>query len=97
MVVQDKIPKATNAASAMIKRFTRSLAPLGISAALTSANQTWCTGKDSNLRTSQGGTDLQSVGFNHSPTCAKTPPGRKIRKPATACARRMMLQRALTQ
>src|ERR1700758_5727050 len=33
----------------------------------------WCTGKDSNLRTSLGGTDLQSVGFNHSPTCAKTP------------------------
>jgi hypothetical protein len=33
----------------------------------------WCTGKDSNLRTSLGGTDLQSVGFNHSPTCAKLP------------------------
>src|SRR5580658_1692859 len=33
----------------------------------------WCTGKDSNLRTSLGGTDLQSVGFNHSPTCAKNP------------------------
>jgi hypothetical protein len=32
----------------------------------------WCTGKDSNLRTSLGGTDLQSVGFNHSPTCAKS-------------------------
>ena len=32
----------------------------------------WCTGKDSNLRTSLGGTDLQSVGFNHSPTCAET-------------------------
>jgi hypothetical protein len=32
----------------------------------------WCTGEDSNLRTSLGGTDLQSVGFNHSPTCAKT-------------------------
>src|SRR5436190_22620106 len=32
--------------------------------------QLWCTGKDSNLRTSLGGTDLQSVGFNHSPTCA---------------------------
>src|SRR5579872_6066739 len=30
----------------------------------------WCTGKDSNLRTSQGGADLQSAGFNHSPTCA---------------------------
>ena len=34
--------------------------------------QLWCTGEDSNLRTSLGGTDLQSVGFNHSPTCAKT-------------------------
>jgi hypothetical protein len=34
--------------------------------------QLWCTGKDSNLRTSLGGTDLQSVGFNHSPTCAET-------------------------
>src|SRR6476469_3909564 len=33
----------------------------------------WCTGKDSNLRTSQGGADLQSAGFNHSPTCAETP------------------------
>jgi hypothetical protein len=38
-----------------------------------SASNSWCTGKDSNLRTSLGGTDLQSVGFNHSPTCAKTP------------------------
>jgi hypothetical protein len=34
------------------------------------SNIIWCTGKDSNLRTSLGGTDLQSVGFNHSPTCA---------------------------
>jgi hypothetical protein len=33
IVFQDKIPKATNAASATIKRFTRSLAPLGIPAA----------------------------------------------------------------
>jgi hypothetical protein len=33
--------------------------------------QLWCTGEDSNLRTSLGGTDLQSVGFNHSPTCAE--------------------------
>src|SRR5437667_918128 len=33
----------------------------------------WCTGEDSNLRTSQGGADLQSAGFNHSPTCAETP------------------------
>ena len=36
------------------------------------SKQTWWTGKDSNLRTSLGGTDLQSVGFNHSPTCADT-------------------------
>jgi hypothetical protein len=53
--------------------------PFGISpagSAFAHARQTaqliWCTGKDSNLRTSLGGTDLQSVGFNHSPTCAKT-------------------------
>ena len=32
----------------------------------------WCTGEDSNLRTSLGGADLQSAGFNHSPTCAET-------------------------
>jgi hypothetical protein len=38
----------------------------------THAAKSWCTGKDSNLRTSLGGTDLQSVGFNHSPTCAET-------------------------
>src|SRR5207247_347209 len=31
----------------------------------------WCTGEDSNLRTSLGGADLQSAGFNHSPTCAE--------------------------
>src|SRR5271154_2241806 len=37
------------------------------------SNIIWCTGKDSNLRTSLGGTDLQSVGFNHSPTCAVLP------------------------
>ena len=63
------------------------------------ANKIWCTGKDSNLRTSLGGTDLQSVGFNHSPTCADTagrcsrcpssfhPAGRsrKLRQHTSAC------------
>jgi hypothetical protein len=44
----------------------------GITYLLLSLHHHWCTGKDSNLRTSLGGTDLQSVGFNHSPTCAKT-------------------------
>ena len=34
--------------------------------------KSWCTGKDSNLRTPLGGADLQSAGFNHSPTCAQT-------------------------
>src|SRR5579863_2949264 len=38
------------------------------------SHHSWCTGKDSNLRTSLGGTDLQSVGFNHSPTCAENQP-----------------------
>jgi hypothetical protein len=47
----------------------------------------WCTGKDSNLRTSLGGTDLQSVGFNHSPTCAKNPGrcGRHLRPADHQC------------
>src|SRR5258708_21669645 len=46
----------------------------------------WCTGKDSNLRTSLGGTDLQSVGFNHSPTCADTA-GRCSRCPLSSSSR----------
>jgi hypothetical protein len=58
-------------------------------------SESWCTGKDSNLRTSLGGTDLQSVGFNHSPTCAKTfgrcgycaPSGRLRFTPADRCRR----------
>jgi hypothetical protein len=45
----------------------------------TATSQTWCTGKDSNLRTSLGGTDLQSVGFNHSPTCASSAPSIELR------------------
>ena len=36
-------------------------------------NKYWWIGKDSNLRTPQGRTDLQSVGFNRSPTYP-TPP-----------------------
>src|ERR1700730_2656127 len=42
----------------------------------------WCTGKDSNLRTSQGGADLQSAGFNHSPTCAERRAPAISRRPA---------------
>jgi hypothetical protein len=33
--------------------------------------QQWCTGEDSNLRSSQGAADLQSAAINHSATCAK--------------------------
>ena len=50
------------------RRFQLSRYPLHSS----QAAQHWCTGKDSNLRTSLGGADLQSAGFNHSPTCAET-------------------------
>ena len=32
----------------------------------------WCTGEDSNLRSSQGAADLQSAAINHSATCAQT-------------------------
>ena len=54
----------------------------------------WCTGEDSNLRTSQGGADLQSAGFNHSPTCAEMPVARLSTFPAAfartaTCARRV--------
>ena len=82
-VVHDRIPSTTYAISPAINRFTTAiqLAPefphfvrdFGCGLALGSrpqAPQLWCTGEDSNLRTSQGGADLQSAGFNHSPTCA---------------------------
>src|SRR6204780_4686101 len=49
----------------------------------------WCTGKDSNLRTSLGGTDLQSVGFNHSPTCANFPGRCGRRAPSNRKLRRL--------
>src|ERR1700741_798215 len=63
----------TNAANAISRRFTLSLAYSARDfGGKTHAAKSWCTGKDSNLRTSLGGTDLQSVGFNHSPTCAET-------------------------
>ena len=35
--------------------------------------ETWCTGEDSNLRSSQGAADLQSAAINHSATCAQPP------------------------
>jgi hypothetical protein len=60
-VANASAPKARYAINAIAKRLILN-------------SKFWCTGKDSNLRTSLGGTDLQSVGFNHSPTCAK-PPG----------------------
>src|SRR5579864_5701041 len=70
--------RTAKAANATTNRFTDpSQKPLGISPAGSRSvyarytAQLWCTGKDSNLRTSLGGTDLQSAGFNHSPTCAK--------------------------
>jgi hypothetical protein len=44
----------------------------------------WCTGKDSNLRTPLGGADLQSAGFNHSPTCAKYCKLRSHEEPSSA-------------
>jgi hypothetical protein len=59
-VVSARTAKAAYATSAITNRFTTNL-----------IFQTWCTGKDSNLRTSLGGADLQSAGFNHSPTCAE--------------------------
>src|SRR2546422_9999516 len=36
-------------------------------------SKSWCTGEDSNLRSSQGAADLQSAAINHSATCAEMP------------------------
>jgi hypothetical protein len=73
---------------------------LGIFSPRISLTNSWCTGKDSNLRTSLGGTDLQSVGFNHSPTCAETAqasaPQRSAlsRQPSTGTRKRGMTLQA---
>ena len=45
--------------------------------------KSWCTGEDSNLRSSQGAADLQSAAINHSATCAHF--DRAFRSPA--CSR----------
>ena len=55
-------------------------------------NKYWCTGKDSNLRTPLGGADLQSAGFNHSPTCAKLPTIRPLHYPAALTDLRMFTE-----
>ena len=83
IVVHVKTARATYAASATIKRFIGNR-----------ISKCWCTGEDSNLRTSQGGADLQSAGFNHSPTCAEMPVARLSTFPAAfartaTCARRV--------
>jgi hypothetical protein len=78
IVAQVKTPRAAYAIKDAVKRFTALPDPsptaLGISPAGSRLlnGSTWCTGKDSNLRTPLGGADLQSAGFNHSPTCAET-------------------------
>ena len=63
---------STSPRPARLKRHTRP-AQVRIYWSQTQFTTIWCTGKDSNLRTSQGGADLQSAGFNHSPTCAEIP------------------------
>jgi hypothetical protein len=76
------------------------IASLGTFSPRISHRNSWCTGKDSNLRTSLGGTDLQSVGFNHSPTCAETAqasaPQRSAlsRQPSTGTRKRGMTLQA---
>ena len=51
-------------------RSTSSVHPSeNFTARITPPNQ-WCTGEDSNLRSSQGAADLQSAAINRSATCA---------------------------
>ena len=56
-------PSNTYAAKAIHKRFTETHPYDG-------SPGNWCTGEDSNLRSSQGAADLQSAAINHSATCA---------------------------
>ena len=57
-VSQANMPRTTYTANAMTKRCK---------------TNRWCTGEDSNLRSSQGAADLQSAAINHSATCAEMP------------------------
>ena len=68
---------------------------------LSDVSQKWWTGKDSNLRTPQGRTDLQSVGFNRSPTCPKDTIRKRLsngvhqHRPETAQMCQLLLKRDL--
>jgi hypothetical protein len=57
---------------------------------LRSPQRAWWTGKDSNLRSPQGAADLQSAGFNRSPTRPV-----KIIRDATAIPQKTFLGREL--
>ena len=58
-------PKATH------NRFIPTTPPRAKAARVGGPVKTWCTGEDSNLRSSQGAADLQSAAINHSATCAR--------------------------
>jgi hypothetical protein len=77
-VVHANTPSRTYTPNAMDKRFklvvpslSLGISPAGSrSAPARKTAQHWCTGEDSNLRSSQGAADLQSAAINHSATCA---------------------------
>src|ERR1019366_3206898 len=69
MVVHASTASTANKANAAHNRFI-STTPTPATVARRGPGKTWCTGEDSNLRSSQGAADLQSAAINHSATCA---------------------------
>ncbi len=94
-------PYATNATH---NRFITPTPPGAKATRVGGPVKTWCTGEDSNLRSSQGAADLQSAAINHSATCARfdrascsqdVPESQNLgpESPASSCQRTLRTQR----
>src|ERR1039457_2626257 len=70
MVVHASTASTANKANAAHNRFISTTPTPATAARAGGPGKTWCTGEDSNLRSSQGAADLQSAAINHSATCA---------------------------
>src|SRR5664279_2014918 len=70
MVVHASTASTANKPNAVHNRFISTTPTPATAARAGALAKTWCTGEDSNLRSSQGAADLQSAAINHSATCA---------------------------
>jgi hypothetical protein len=72
MVIHASTASTANKPNAVHNRFISSTPTHATAARAGAPAKTWCTGEDSNLRSSQGAADLQSAAINHSATCARS-------------------------